>query len=115
MIIFTFSQHIRGKMPSYEGDNKTHFDQTDDNGTYFATNASTSFTVSLNENSTESQNNSVPDESVYWPAWVEAITCVSHLLLAFNCSVNFFIYYFKHRSYVKRSKFNNDFGNCKFL
>ena len=31
-------------------------------------------------------------EEVVWPQWVEVFTEVSHLLLTFNCSVNFYIY-----------------------
>ena len=41
----------------------------------------------------------------YWPAWVQFVTCISHLLLAFNCSVNFFIYYIKRRALCS-GKFN---------
>jgi len=31
-------------------------------------------------------------EEVVWPQWIEVFTEVSHLLLTFNCSVNFYIY-----------------------
>ncbi len=31
-------------------------------------------------------------EEVVWPHWIEVFTEVSHLLLTFNCSVNFYIY-----------------------
>ena len=31
-----------------------------------------------------------------WPVWVEVTSQVSHLLLVFNSSVNFFIYLGKH-------------------
>jgi len=36
------------------------------------------------------------DMEVIWPAWVEYVTCLSHLLTTFNSSVNFYIYMFKH-------------------
>ena len=38
------------------------------------------------------------DTEEYWPGWVENVTHISHFLLAFNCSVNFYIYFFKRRA-----------------
>ena len=32
-----------------------------------------------------------------WPTWVNFIASASHLLIVFNSSVNFFIYFAKHR------------------
>ena len=32
-----------------------------------------------------------------WPSWLSYVTCTSHLLTTFNCSVNFYIYFLKHR------------------
>ena len=47
-------------------------------------------------------NNSSDDppevEYEHWPNWVQQVTCVSHLTLAFNSSVNFFIYLIKRRA-----------------
>jgi len=37
-------------------------------------------------------------EKDWWPLWVDQVTCLSHLALAFNSSVNYYIYYFKRRS-----------------
>ena len=34
-------------------------------------------------------------EVMLWPAWVEYLTHTSHLLITFNCSVNFYIYLIK--------------------
>jgi len=35
-------------------------------------------------------------EQLSWPAWLSYVTCISHLLTTFNCSVNFYIYSIKH-------------------
>ena len=61
-------------------------------------------TTMLNSNSTTE----VKSADEYWPAWVQFVTCISHLLLAFNCSVNFFIYYIKRRALCS-GKFNTLF------
>ena len=52
-----------------------------------------------------SQNHrSVPDndaessDSDYWPTWVKNVTCISHLSITVNSSVNFFIYYIKRKA-----------------
>ena len=34
----------------------------------------------------------------YWPNWVQRVMCISHLCLAFNSSVNFYIYYVKRKA-----------------
>ena len=34
----------------------------------------------------------------YWPNWIRQVICISHLCLAFNSSVNFFIYYIKRKT-----------------
>ena len=34
-----------------------------------------------------------------WPPWVESVTHISHFLMVFNSSVNFYIYCFKHFSF----------------
>ena len=36
-----------------------------------------------------------PDE-IKWPDWISHVTSLSHFLLTFACSANFFIYYAKH-------------------
>lgn len=36
-----------------------------------------------------------------WPNWVSYSIHLSHLLITFNCSVNFFIYFIKHRQRKK--------------
>jgi hypothetical protein len=33
---------------------------------------------------------------IQWPTWIETLTNISHLLTAFNSSVNFYIYLAKH-------------------
>ena len=48
----------------------------------------------LNSNTTDSDG-----QEAHWPSWIEPVMCISHLCLAFNCSVNFFIYYFKRRGF----------------
>ena len=37
-------------------------------------------------------------ESDYWPTWVKNVTCISHLSITVNSSVNFFIYYIKRKA-----------------
>ena len=34
----------------------------------------------------------------YWPNWIRRVLCISHLCLAFNSSVNFYIYYIKRKT-----------------
>ena len=34
----------------------------------------------------------------YWPNWIRRVMCISHLCLAFNSSVNFYIYYIKRKT-----------------
>ena len=41
-------------------------------------------------------------KSVDWPIWISRVTNVSHFLLCFACSTNFFIYYAKHGQVFKR-------------
>ena len=36
------------------------------------------------------------EDKTAWPPWVESVTHVSHFLMTVNCSVNFYIYCFKH-------------------
>ena len=63
--------------------------------------------VKLYNSTTLLNNNTAEVNSVdeYWPTWVQYVTRISHLLLAFNCSVNFFIYYIKRRA-LYGCKFN---------
>ena len=42
--------------------------------------------------------NTADDKKDWWPPWVDQVTCLSHLALAFNSSVNYYIYYFKRQS-----------------
>ena len=53
------------------------------------------------------------DEVMPWPTWVACITNVSHFLLTFVCSANFFIYYAKHGSLCKsrKAKKRNDLAS----
>jgi len=34
----------------------------------------------------------------YWPNWIRRVMCISHLCLAFNSSVNFYIYFIKRKA-----------------
>lgn len=69
-----------------------------------------------NENTvTTSTVSSVKEEPEqdYWPNWVRQCMCISHLCLAFNSSVNFYIYYIKRKAlnpsqsskYLKRKQY----------
>ena len=53
------------------------------------------------------ENSSIPESDLdesdepelgYWPNWVQRVMCISHLCLAFNSSVNFYIYYVKRKA-----------------
>ena len=41
-------------------------------------------------------------DTVPWPMWVSRITNISHFLLTFACSANFYIYFAKHSQRVQR-------------
>ena len=34
----------------------------------------------------------------FWPNWIRRVMCISHLCLAFNSSVNFYIYFIKRKA-----------------
>ena len=36
-------------------------------------------------------------DQIEWPSWVEYVTSISHFLIVFNASINFYIYYFNHK------------------
>ncbi len=36
-----------------------------------------------------------------WPPWVESVTHISHFLMTFNSSVNFYIYCAKHQRFAR--------------
>ena len=42
--------------------------------------------------------NSKFQSELVWPGWLSYVTCTSHLLTTFNCSVNFYIYFLKHNN-----------------
>ena len=56
--------------------------------------------IDLNEynNRTNEQQFSEDEELNNWPPWVQKVTNVSHLLLALNSSVNFYIYFMKRQA-----------------
>ena len=49
----------------------------------------------------DQEDDNTDNEKDWWPLWVDQVTCFSHLALAFNSSVNYYIYYFKRRSLCK--------------
>ena len=58
-------------------------------------------------------------EQDYWPNWVRQCMCISHLCLAFNSSVNFYIYYIKRKALnpSQSSKYHESrlYGLSKYL
>ena len=86
----------------------THDKQNKDNGTYIVEDSFNSTIGVSNSNSTMSSMNS-SSVATYWPPWVEAVTCISHLLITLNSSVNFFIYRIKRKA-LNPGKFTNDLG-----
>ena len=63
-----------------------------------ATNEPTSLQNSSVSTTEEPEETEESLESEYWPAWVQQVTCISHLSIALNSSVNFWIYYLKRRA-----------------
>ena len=42
------------------------------------------------------------EDCFIWPAWIERVSNISHLLITLNASVNFYIYYAKHMKSVSK-------------
>lgn len=57
--------------------------------------------VYANDSLFQDYNPDNPD-TVQWPAWMFKLTNISHFLLAFACSANFYIYYAKHGQVCRR-------------
>ena len=53
--------------------------------------------ANLNKNDTNEASSEIMAPE-HWPIWLQHVTCISHLMLAFNSSVNFFIYYMKRKT-----------------
>ena len=64
--------------------------------------SSNSSYVKLASPITTSTVNSMEEEGArmleYWPYWIRQVMCISHLCLAFNSSVNFYIYFIKRKA-----------------
>ena len=93
-------QHLTGKIQTYKnikGDDNTVLTLINAaNDTLIYSNSS----IDLNEynNRTNGQQFSDDEELDNWPPWVQKVTNVSHLLLALNSSVNFYIYFMKRQA-----------------
>ena len=93
-------QHLTGKIQTYKnikGDENTVLTLINfANDTLIYSNSS----IDLNEynNRTNEQHFSEDEELNNWPPWVKKVTNVSHLLLALNSSVNFYIYFMKRQA-----------------
>ena len=100
--VLSVFQHIQGKMPL--PNNETEIDSVvimTVNLTYneiIATNDT--MPLQNTDNSTTEDTGEAEEtfESEYWPTWVQQVTCISHLSIALNSSVNFWIYYIKRRA-----------------
>ena len=92
-------QYIEGKIPAYNSTTKVESIvltvKNSISKEIIYTNSSIEL-ANLNKNDT----NEASSEIVYdhWPIWLQQVTCISHLMLAFNSSVNFFIYYMKRKT-----------------
>ena len=93
-------QYIEGKIPSYNSTSK------DERVVLTLTNSiskeiiytNSSFELAnLNKNETNEASSEITAPE-HWPIWLQHVTCISHLMLAFNSSVNFFIYYMKRKT-----------------
>ena len=84
-------------MPTYSGQKEertiviTSINAT--SGKIISTNSS--FDASIYNNPSDE----LPEiEYEHWPHWIQQVTCVSHLTIAINSSVNFFIYHIKRKA-----------------
>ena len=92
-------QYIEGKIPAYNSTAKvesivlTVTNSISKDIIY--TNSSLEL-ANLNKNDTNEESSEIVYD--HWPIWLQQVTCISHLMLAFNSSVNFFIYYMKRKT-----------------
>ena len=100
--VLSVFQHIQGKMPM--PNNETASDSlviVAYNLTYnkiIATNEPMPLQNTSISTTKEPEDTEESSESEYWPTWVQQVTCISHLSIALNSSVNFWIYYIKRRA-----------------
>ena len=93
-------QYIEGKIPSYNSTTK------EESVVLTITNSISKEIIYTNSsfelaNINKNETNEASSEIVapeHWPIWLQHVTCISHLMLAFNSSVNFFIYYMKRKT-----------------
>ena len=93
-------QYIEGKIPSYNSTSKEErvvLTLTNSISKEIIYTNSSFELANLNKNETNEASSEITAPE-HWPIWLQHVTCISHLMLAFNSSVNFFIYYMKRKT-----------------
>ena len=93
-------QYIEGKIPSYNStskDERVVLTMTNSISKEIIYTNSSFELANLNKNETNEASSEIMAPE-HWPIWLQQVTCISHLMLAFNSSVNFFIYYMKRQT-----------------
>ena len=93
-------QYIEGKIPSYNSTSKEErvvLTMTNSISKEIIYTNSSFELANLNKNETNEASSEIMAPE-HWPIWLQHVTCISHLMLAFNSSVNFFIYYMKRKT-----------------
>ena len=102
MIFISFIpfQYIEGKIPSYNStsqEERVVLTMTNSISKEIIYTNSSFELANLNKNETNEASSEMMAPE-HWPIWLQHVTCISHLMLAFNSSVNFFIYYMKRKT-----------------
>ena len=93
-------QYIEGKIPSYNStsqEERVVLTMTNSISKEIIYTNSSFELANLNKNETNEASSEIMAPE-HWPIWLQQVTCISHLMLAFNSSVNFFIYYMKRQT-----------------
>ena len=93
-------QYIEGKIPSYNStskDERVVLTMTNSISKEIIYTNSSFELANLNKNETNEASSEIMAPE-HWPIWLQQVTCISPLMLAFNSSVNFFIYYMKRQT-----------------
>ena len=93
-------QYIEGKIPSYNStsqEERVVLTMTNSISKEIIYTNSSFELANLNKNETNEASSEIMAPE-HWPIWLQQVTCISHLMLAFNSSVNFFIYYMKRKT-----------------
>ena len=108
LLNFTSFQHIQNKVPttSFEKQNSTKIVTSFNLTSHELISTNDSYLLKANEAQQLKENGAESTGSDYWPTWVKNVTCISHLSITVNSSVNFFIYYIKRKALNSGKQFS---------